>query len=635
MQDWAVVNRWSRHAIAVGSVITLAAIASSGDRSFAGLTANDIPAEAAQAEQPVVQAAAPLAAPDEAPAQEARGAGRAGGSVEGRLLLASAIARIHADIPVLAGSPRVSGPVQSAAMIMNPAARTPRDAKFAQPLPAANPLRLASARLEPQSVSASAKSQSPLGMDASGAMVVASAADKPVLAAGPLTANLAGQADQPSYPAGGAVFATLTLSAQGKPSRSPGTLALAAQGADIANLSLPKAMKATRDGDRRVIDLAGLSAEPVEIVVEVRLAAGSGAALGALTVTLISPDGAADSAQYRWPVADCAGGFHQALTTIGQTKRDALRTALSVARTPGAGYSGRWVIRPPKLSAKSDTMRECIKTRRSYNRRERAYVETCTRWREVKVPAPVVKDELNHPAQNALFTLAGDIVARRATDPGLAKDGRHSWVTERIGFDLRTYTTQVAHPALCTGTTQMLGFWRGQLGGFRKRGNDIAQGARDARAFVQINADALQKALIADTNGHPGWGGAGLVMAEPRLTLAAQTAPAVTPEKANDAALIAVLAEAARVLDGPAAAADVVGAEGVFAALRRANATANATDSRYGQGVALAAQRLFAMVETAHYLGVAETHWQGVRQAIEGTMTDIETAHQTQCRCGS
>lgn len=119
--------------------------------------------------------------------------------------------------------------------------------------------------------------------------------------------------------------------------------------------------------------------------------------------------------------AACAGAYHAALSGISDVQGEALQRAIKSAKTGWRKLTGRWLF-PPRRSVKDKPFRAVVRR-------------------------------------------AARLVRRRGIDPKL-KNTVQTQPIARMATDLKVYVGQRAAPALCTGATNYMDFFDGQLAPF-------------------------------------------------------------------------------------------------------------------------------------------------------------------------
>jgi hypothetical protein len=110
------------------------------------------------------------------------------------------------------------------------------------------------------------------------------------------------------------------------------------------------------------------------------------------------------------------------------------------------------------------------------------------------------------------------LVKGRGASPDYRSRGRLGWLVRRIAYDFARYTAQAEHPALCTGTMEMLAFYNDRLAPLHRRREEVAATLEEARTLALDSWSRLATARA--TTSSP--------IAAPSRTSDSTTGPAMT-----------------------------------------------------------------------------------------------------------
>ncbi len=445
---------------------------------------------------------------------------------------------------------------------------------------------------------------------------------KSELRAGRVRATLAPIPTDTTFAAGNATFAKLTVSGEtAKPTVAE--VVLRTEGAEIRAIT-GKAVKTIDRSDARTVVVTRplRKGRPQTLLVELGLSASgeAGTALNRLHIILRQPgtDAAqADSTVITWAVADCAGDFHDRLLTIKARTGDHMLPALKAATARDRERPGRWLFRP-NLGRASN--RHCVRWARSWDFAVGRFRSRCVgyAYRRVTTAEP---DNIS-AEERKLYAFTNTFVAARATDPELKTTRDNGWAAKRVTSDLTRYLRQDKHPALCTGVLDFIAYFDGKLDGLRQRADAIAEQTGKARTLVRDRLAAFADAVAAAPAGHPGWG----------------ATPLEVPRPAPQAPLTDVIAAVAELLGRDDLAQAVKQADSTMAALKLMQDAFKHSPDAEGETlpatVAAAARRTLGAIEAADYLDAVEGQYAALRGSIDGSISAIREAHESQCGCG-
>jgi hypothetical protein len=472
-----------------------------------------------------------------------------------------------------------------------------------------------------------------------------------VLKAGTITAIVDLGREGAIYSPGSNVFAAVKLSSS-TPKGEEVVVAVEADGGEIVSLTV-KGGRIDDSQPRKVARVLVRGAADIQLVVEMKLkdaADRTGERLDArLKLAVSSSDprqtAAKSEAAFTWAVADCAGNFHQRLAEIRMASLDKLPAALKAARTPDAALPAQWLFQDRSETAAPIDQRK--QQGRPASRPEAVEhvsilyaVETVeerfcqsknssgdcivwgTRTVQKRVPvdpfAPALAGTQRDLArqEKAVMALADQLVRSRGVISDLAATGRFSWVTARVSTDLRTFAGQPLHPAICTGSTELLDYFSANLVALSKQARSLQEAARAARQIAAVRVGLLATFKAAGV--------------EPPLAL---------PDSATDVpdrpltALVGEMAE--RLLPSEDAKAvrrwetPITALAALKARLDALPATAAPDSSDRLVTVTLRA------IEAAARIEMAERIFTAVDLGLVGSIAAMKSAHATTCVCNS
>ena len=497
-------------------------------------------------------------------------------------------------------------------------------------------------------------------------------APKSTLIAGPVRVKFANAQHGAVYSAGDSAFVEVRVRSSSRRRRGvrSAQLAFVSHGGRIRAVS-GRYVRTRREGDTVIAEVRKLHRNKDRtLLVEVRMIGSQGAARkkveNTLQVTLQQPKAKkAQMTTFRWTVEMCAAGYHQALAELRRGPVDTLLPALRSLRRRDVALPGRWLFW--KYSRRSRGPGRACKRWRRYRvvRNDRVrIVRRCTRW-VVKRKPKLVGVSLAEPKKEEvkLMRFVGAFVADRGAPSEFARDGRFGWVSQRVMYDLRTYTGQPPHPALCSGAPEMLNYFSRRLVQLRRRHNEVAAIQKDAVRLLQARLAAAYEIRKANpvemppvepvqpidappaTGRTPAAEPAGarppaLRAKEAPLPVAAPAraparrlpAPQPPAENASPAALVAYLVGLVR----PAADLGEIESEtDPIAALKIAKDLLEPKKNTHvPKHVMQATKSALRMAETAVYVQRLQQRYQQFVTPLFSSLGAIRTSHEKMCACG-
>jgi hypothetical protein len=253
----------------------------------------------------------------------------------------------------------------------------------------------------------------------------------------------------------------------------------------------------------------------------------------------------------------------------------------------------------------------------------------CTRYEDgvaPEIPAELAVTPLPSTEELRIIKLLNDLVEGRGGVPEVGNNGRYYWMSQRAASDLKTYMSQPAHPALCSGGKDFAEYYAQTLGPLQKRIGDVTDMAKKARALAVAR---VKEATAPEAASEPSSTQDG-----------AKPAPVASPIAA-DATLITLVAEAAGAVVLASAKAAIAAETTPLAALRRAKpaliaaqVAADSGDESKRRDRVLAAGRAVRMLEAAAYGDIYVERYKSFSANVLSMPQAIKAAHTQACTCG-
>lgn len=448
---------------------------------------------------------------------------------------------------------------------------------------------------------------------------------KTELSAGGVHASLEVAKPGLTFSVGGSAFVTLRLANRSKSKSLGAELVLESDLAELASVT-GKSVKSHKNDTGMRASIKGLrKGKPRKVLIEVKLRAGNvaseheGKSINRLKIALkqagAKGDAVMDQTVVVWPAADCAADFFNGITAIRDRNSKAISTALKAARTRDKKRPGRWLFQPGV--SKTVKRRVCARWVKNWKPFQGKYERTCTRYKTVR---RTISTRSNLPkSEAAIFRFTNRFVSSRAIDRQLSVKQNEGWVSQRVATDLRGYLKQAKHPAICTGTPQMIEYFSTKMDAVRIRGKKISDRAEEALTM------ALEKTRAAHELAKPNPDSAADTGAE---TLTSQNT--TTSAGLND-----LTQQIAALTNDTELVAAVQESDTVFDALKVIKKSLKSAAKDLDAATKKAIRRALSAIEAADYLTVVSGHYKALDETILGSMSSIQKAHESSCVCSS
>ncbi len=330
----------------------------------------------------------------------------------------------------------------------------------------------------------------------------------------------------------------------------------------------------------------------------------------------------------------CAEKFYRVVKLLYEKNVTHLNTTLKTLFKADKQLPGRWVFSPGTQRGK----RSCLKWRVYHSGRRK-----CRKWgkRQTVSGAFLSKDEAT------LFQTANQLVRARGVSSDMKRKSGNGWVLTRVAQDLRLYTRQPPHPAICTGAPRMVGHFEKHLGRVKKMIEQ--QNALMSRMQFQLEARrryveglltrAAELARIAlemryletemaavDLGG--GDRGHGQLVHPPAVSN-------VSIARFDEKSLKDGTAALAQVLWGDEAASNIAAAEDTLKALNQAVKAYKSQPTRIelDANTRLEVKRLFSLIEASYYVKLRYDLLKKLSIQLFGTLSGIKEGHRMYCNC--
>lgn len=431
------------------------------------------------------------------------------------------------------------------------------------------------------------------------------------LEAGPIEANVTVLRSPRPFPAGGSAFATLELSSSGKARLAGTEVRFDPVSAKIVNV-IGNNLTVNEDGSSRIAKVTGkLKRQKLKLVVELALGTTATDVPNSLKVTLRNPEGGEATTTLDWSVVDCASGFYSEIVKVRNGRGGTIEQSLAAARTKGPERTGRWLFQPITASARRG---KCLKSVRRWSSRRGRYVYVCTSFEKIASANAVA----SVPYERRVYNFASRLVRWRARDNELQPGRDSGWATSRVSQNLKGFLAQKKHPALCTGTLQFFDYFDARMQGFLKRAKTYDDMRSKSHALALLRTVEASDATQASDGGHPGWG----------------NSPLLPGPLTEDTSLKKLVQRLATLTGDVTLAENVTEAGSAYGALKVIADYMKSEEAKSLEtATRTALKRALGAVEAADYIEAVADQYDGLRNALAGSMQTLRRAHTEKCTC--
>ena len=361
---------------------------------------------------------------------------------------------------------------------------------------------------------------------------------------------------------------------------------------------------------------------------------------------------------------NCAARFHDALTKLSDTHLRELADARAALTAADGKLAGNWMFfkREDRLKARlaarlSDgplTQGEMVCAQSTADRGGRV---RCLKWVD-KASAPArpiadvtaARDMPMAKAELALISQLTRIVRSRGLLEEFDRNGRFIFLVSRTSDEIGDYLRQPLRPGLCSGATEMMGFYDTSFAPMRKRVDEFRQLTETARSWVgrearRLESDEARAAGVVAEKSAPA------STAAPDLRNPGEIMQAVARRHFGEAAasgiaaapdLLTGLARFEDVLMTPEPPAATASATATVTAPPVAPTTVAATTSTNAPSVERAPKTeappslvpLLRAIEAFAYADLAHGKVRRLDDAYTSLMRGVTDAHAKTCTCG-
>lgn len=322
---------------------------------------------------------------------------------------------------------------------------------------------------------------------------------------------------------------------------------------------------------------------------------------------------------------NCPQRFHAAVQWIRAKRVANINDIIKPISARDKSLPGRWLFPLGKVKMR----RQCLRYKVYYSGRRK-----CLKWSK---PQKVTGAAFLSEGEQRFVRAAATYVSSRGQDPKLKPRSPSYWVINRVARDLKIYTSQPAHPAICTGVPRMLDYFEGNLGKVRKQANEFAMLEQLTDGLIAERLAAFNDRLEAmNRETFAAREEAGEISATGSVTKVGRTGfqlrRALGAEEKN-AALMAL--DFTEQLYG-AAAILPKGAEArkdPLTAFRHIRSVISDEAGRLPPALLTQFRGLIGLLEAVYYVNRLNRHYQDLSIYLFGSLDGLRAAYEANCTC--
>lgn len=184
----------------------------------------------------------------------------------------------------------------------------------------------------------------------------------------------------------------------------------------------------------------------------------------------------------------CADRFYAALSNIYTSKIAFLGSSTKPISVMDNDLPGKWYFGSGRNSG-GKALRKCARWKTYYSGRRK-----CLKW-ERTPKSETIRSYPTDKNEKEFYALANNLVSGKGRHSFVKPRSPSHWVINRIATDLKTYSKQEPHPAICTGALGMMSYFDGNLGKVRTHISEVAEMALRSEQIVRVKGFRLNEAL--------------------------------------------------------------------------------------------------------------------------------------------
>ena len=345
--------------------------------------------------------------------------------------------------------------------------------------------------------------------------------------------------------------------------------------------------------------------------------------------------------------ADCSRDYHAELSRISTQRILPASDALVAARRAEAGLPGRWLLGPYARSGKSsprpvaseqglEVFERVVCVRPAPRGPAADESGACLQEERRRGQRLVVLDPLGSPTpdrprnvarqEQALYYFADPIVKAAGQMPQLLPQTQLGAIGRRVAADLRGYTGQAAHPALCAGAPELLEHLERQAAPLKRHVRAALQAARTAHELAALRMAAVRE--VAGRDREAAAQGTGDTPASVLVTGAIGTTEAVPLPSLGE-----LMAEAASLILPESERAGLAQLSPLEVLPRLRAASSQGTAVPQPEVVRAALDDALGILEAAAYVGHNAAILGRIGDGLVDGLDAVREAHGRTCQC--
>lgn len=302
----------------------------------------------------------------------------------------------------------------------------------------------------------------------------------------------------------------------------------------------------------------------------------------------------------------CSSRFYAALQDLRSTKISSIRNVAKPISKIDKSLPGKWIFSPPAFKTRSICKK--YKYRKSGKRR-------CVKWGK-----SVANNSSYTPEEKDYILAAQKFITGRGRHPMVKPRSPSHWVINIVAQNLNSYSSQKAHPALCTGALGMVDYFEGNLTRFKKHMTSISTLNEQSKTHIlnqvsRLNASIKSRSSIA--------------------TISAEIDSVTQNQKIHISSYdpLTVNGQAVAALFGEDVGLEILSRDEFIDALKLTRTLITSRKPHIHASTYAQFMRLATILEASYYIQKSHDKYKMLEQKLFGSLRGIRTAHTSHCNC--
>ncbi len=304
----------------------------------------------------------------------------------------------------------------------------------------------------------------------------------------------------------------------------------------------------------------------------------------------------------------CSTRFYEALQDLRSTKISAIRTVAKPLSKIDKTLPGRWIFKPPSFK----TRKACKKYKYKKSGRRK-----CVKWGKV-----LPKKTAYTPEEKDFILTAQKIISGRGRHPVIKPRSPSHWVINIVAQNLNSYSSQKAHPALCTGALGMVDYFEGNLKRFKKHMTSIATMNEQSKAHILNQVERLNASLKNQS---------ALKAISAEIDSVTQNQKIIISSYDP----LTVNGQAVAALFGEDVGLEILSRDQFIDQLKLTRSLIKSRKHHIHATTYAQFLRLATLLEATYYIQKTHDKYKVLEQKLFGSLRGIRTAHTSHCNCSN